>query len=239
LREQLAAIAAVARVASSRVNDSLSPRVFLRPIGSPLTLAMSGLGIASLLQSGFDLHWVAKAQQLEVGILLLAAPFLLQGLASVLCYLARDGAVGSTVGVLATTWLSIGLVHVVSAPGGRNGALGLMLLASATMLVLSSITLSAIKPLPAGIFGLVALRFALAAIYELGGVAAWRDAAGIAGLVVIGGAAYCALAFDLEGLHRRPVLPTFRRGAGRSALLGSAEVALEDVVHDPGVRHTT
>ena len=62
----------------SLLGDGASPRVFLRPIGSPLTLA-SALAIASLVQSGLDLHWVAKSQSLEVGLILLAVPFVMQG----------------------------------------------------------------------------------------------------------------------------------------------------------------
>lgn len=214
-------------------------RVFLRPIGSPLTLGMSGLAIASLVQSGFDLRWIAKSQALQVGLILVAVPFAMQGLATVFAYLARDGAAGSAMGVLSTTWLAIGLIHIVSVPGHRSGALGLLLLGSAWVLTLSAAAVGTAKPLPAIVFTTVGLRFASAGIYELGGTGAWRDAAGIIGVVVVAAAGYCALAFELEGQQRRPVLPTFRRGRGRMALLGSADAAVDDVLHDAGVRQTT
>jgi hypothetical protein len=84
-----------------------------------------------------------------------------------------------------------------------------------------------------------AVRFVLAGIYELGAAGAWRDAAGIVGLAVVAMAGYCALAFELEGQQRRPVLPTLRRGRGRMALLGTADAAVDDVLHDAGVRQTT
>jgi uncharacterized protein len=221
------------------VADGISPRVFLRPIGSPLTLGMSGLAIASLVQSGFDLHWIAKDQAVKVGLILLAVPFVLQGIASVLAYLARDGAAGSGLGVLAATWLAIGLIHLNSPSGHRSGALGLLLLASAGVLGLTSLAVMAAKPLPGAVFLTVAIRFALAGIYQLGGAGAWVHAAGIVGLVVVGGAAYSVIAFELEGQRRRPVLPTFRRGRGRAAVLGAPEAAVDDVLHDPGVRQTT
>lgn len=219
--------------------NGLSPRVFLRPIGSPLTLGMSGLAVASLVQSGLDLHWIAKSQSVKVGLILVAVPFVLQVIASVLAYMARDGAAGAALGTLATTWIAIGLVHITSMPGSRSGALGLMLLASGGVLCLSALSVSVAKPLPGLVFLIAAIRFALSGIYELGAASAWGQAAGIIGLVVCGAAAYCVLAFELEGQQHRPVLPTFRRGRARAAVLGAPELAVDDVVHDPGVRQTT
>jgi hypothetical protein len=52
-------------------------------------------------------------------------------------------------------------------------------------------------------------------------------------------AATVVLAFELEGQQRRPVLPTFRRGRGLAALLGSADAAVDDVLHDADARQTT
>jgi succinate-acetate transporter protein len=223
----------------SAAGDGPAARVVLRPIGSPITLGMSALAIGSLVQSGFDLRWIAKSQAVQVGLILLAVPFLLQALAAVFAYLARDGAAGSALGVLASSWLAIGLIHIVSAPGHRSGALGLMLLASAGVLTLSAGAVATAKPMPASVFAMTALRFAVAGIYELGATVAWRDAAGILGLVVLAMAAYSVLAFELEDQQRRPVIPTFRRGRGRMALLGSPDAAVDDVLHDAGVRQTT
>jgi succinate-acetate transporter protein len=114
-----------------------------------------------------------------------------------------------------------------------------MLLAAGALLALASLSVSTAKPLPGILFLIEAVRFALAGIYELGGTGAWRDAAGILGLVVLAGAAYCALAFELEGQQHGPVLPTFRRGGGRAAVMGTADAAVDDVLHEPGVRQTT
>lgn len=216
-----------------------SVQVFLRPVGSPLALGMVGLGVASLVQSGFDLHWVAKAQALQVGVILLAVPFLLQGLASIFSLLARDAAAASILGVLGTSWLAIGLVHVTSVPGHRSPALGLLLLTSGAMVALGTLSVGVAKPLPAAVFAIEAARFVLGGIYELGAPGVWRDIAGIAGLVVLAGASYCSLAFELEGQHRRAVLPTLRRGRGKAAVAGSPREAVDDVLHDPGVRQTT
>lgn len=219
--------------------DHARAQVFLRPIGSPLTIGMSGLMIASLVQSGFDLRWISESQAAQVGLILLVGPFVLQLLASVFSYLARDGAGGAAVGVLATTWAAMGLVHIVSAPGSRSGALGLLLLASAGALGLSAIAVTVGKPLLGFVFMAAATRFALAGVYELGASGFWRDAAGVVGLVVLGLAAYCVLAFELEGQQRQPVLPTFRRGRGASAVSDGVEAQLEGVAHEAGVRQTT
>ena len=219
--------------------DSASARIFLRPIGSPLTIGMSGLAIASLVQSGFDLRWIAATQAHQVGLILLAVPFVLQLLACIFSYLARDGAGGAALGVLACTWGGIGAIHLVSAPGSRSGAMGLLLLAAAGVLACSSAAAAAAKPLVSAVFVLAAVRFALAGVYELGASAAWRDAAGVDGLVVLGLAAYSVLAFELEGQRRRPVLPTFRRGRGALAVSDGVGAQLDVVAHEAGVRQTT
>jgi len=213
-------------------------RVFLRPIGSPLTIGMSGLAIASLVQSGYDLGWVAKSQAAQVGLVMLAVPFILQLLASVFSYLARDGAAGTCTGILSTTWLAMGLLHL-SDPGRTSGALGLLLLAAAGVLGLSALAVAGGKLLPGTVFMLSAVRFALAGIYELSSNGSWQNAAGVVGLVVCGLAAYSALAFELEGQQRRTVLPTFRRARGERSLSGDWGEQLDGVVHEPGVRQTS
>jgi hypothetical protein len=43
------------------MDDALAVRFFLRPFGSPLTIALSGLAIASVVQSGIDLAAVLGA----------------------------------------------------------------------------------------------------------------------------------------------------------------------------------
>jgi uncharacterized protein len=221
------------------MNDSLAPRIFLRPIGSPLTLGMSGLAIASLVQSGLDLHWLASDQTRDVGLILVSVPFVLQIVACVLSYLARDGAAGAAVGVLSASWLAEGLVHVTSTPGSRSGALGLMMLAAGGVLTLSSVAVGTGKPLVAAVFALAALRLITGGIYYLGGPSVWQDAAGIIGLVVVACAGYCVLAYELEGQEHRAVLPTLRRRRAAAATAEDPEAAIDGVVTEPGVRQTT
>jgi hypothetical protein len=49
-----------------------------------------------------------------IGLILATVPFILQLVASVFSYLGRDGATGAAIGVLSTTWLALGLIHIVS-----------------------------------------------------------------------------------------------------------------------------
>jgi len=221
------------------MSASPAPRIFLRPIGSPLTLGTSGLAIASLVQSGLDLHWLALDQTHDVGLILVTVPFVLQIIACVFSYLARDGAAGAAVGVLSAGWLAMGLIQVTSVPGTRSGALGLMLLAAGAVLLGSSLAVGVSKPLAGAVFMLAALRFVTGGLYELGGSSFWQDAGGIIGLGVVGIAVYCVLAFELEGQLHRPVLPTFRRGRGAAAITDDPAAAIDGVVSEPGVRQTT
>lgn len=219
--------------------DDSPVRVFLRPIGSPLTIGMSGLAIASLLQSGLDLHWIAVTQTHQVGLILLAVAFVMQLLACLFAYLARDGAAGASLGLLATTWAGIGAVHLSSSPGSRSGAMGLLLLAAGGVLALSSTAVSGAKPLPGLVFLAAAVRFAFGGVYQLGASSPWQHIAGIIGLVVVGLACYCVLAFELEDQQRRPVLPTFRRRRGAAAVHGGLDAQLDGIAHEAGVRQTT
>lgn len=215
------------------------PQIVLRPIGSPLTVGMSGLAIASFVESGLSLGWIAPGQALYAGLILVSVPFVLQLTACVFSYLARDGATAAAIGVLSTTWLAIGLIQIVSRGTAVSGALGLLLIMSGVTLALSSAAIGRAKPLPALVFLLAATRFGSDGIHQLSSVTFWQDLAGIIGLVVTAAAAYSVLAFELEGMEHRPVLPTFRRGRGHAALLGPVEARLDGVTSEPGVRQMT
>jgi len=191
--------------------------VFLRPVGTPLTVGMSGLAVASVAQSGLDLGWVAHGQGRAVALILISVPLVLQLLACVFSYLARDGATGATLGLLATTWLSLGLVHLAYPAASTTPALGLLLLPAGAMLWLSAAAIALTKPLPAAVFATAGSRFVLAGIYELSSVGVWRDIAGVIGLAIAAVAGYCVLAFELEDQGHRGLLPTFRRGSPEAA----------------------
>jgi hypothetical protein len=47
------------------------------------------------------------------------------------------------------------------------------------------------------------------------------------------------LAFELEGQQHRPVLPTFRRGRGFTAIAADAAAQVDGIANEAGVRQTT
>jgi succinate-acetate transporter protein len=216
----------------------LSSRIYLRPLGTPITIGMSGLAIASLVEGGLELGWISADQTPFAGLILIAVPFMLQLLSSIFSYLARDGATGTTVGILAVTWLAVGVVQVTS-PSTVSGALGLMLVTSGGLLVLSCMSVAVTKPLAAATFLATAARFVLVGIYQLGAGEGVRDAGGVIGLVVTGLAAYSVLAFELEDVAQRAVLPTLRRGRGRGAVSEKASDPVAGVTLEAGVRRVT
>ncbi len=223
----------------SGLGEQPAPQISLRPLGSPLTLGMSGLAIASLVQSGVELHWTPAGQTFQAGLILIAVPFVLQLLACIFSYLARDGATGAAVGVLATSWLAIGLIHIAARPGTTSGALGLLLLAASGTLGSAAAAIASGKPLPGAIFAAAATRFAAAGVYQLSDVAGWERAAGLLGLLVTALAVYAALAFELEGQREQAVLPTFRRGRAAAAIRDGAGSDRRRLITEPGVRETT
>lgn len=214
-------------------------RIFLRPIGSPMTIGMSGLAIGSLVESGLDLKWVPSSEGAQAGLILIAVPFVLQLLATIFSYLARDGAAGGAMGVLATTWLALGLSHLTAGTEHTIAVLGLLLVASGGVLALSAVSVGVGKPLPAAVLIVSALRFALAGVYELSATGVWRHVAGIAGLVVCAAAAYCVLAFELEGQQRQTVLPTLRRGRAKLGVRDGDATPVDGVTREAGVRQST
>jgi succinate-acetate transporter protein len=221
---------------SGDLREAPTATIFLRPIGSPLALGLAGLAAASLVVSGLELGWIAETQRSVVGIVLIAFAFPLQFAASLIAFQARDGAVGAVVGVLAGTWLSTGLTFLVTPPGSTSGALGLLLLASAALLGSGAFATATGKLGPATAFGVEALRFVAAGIFELGGSGFWQDAAGVIGLVVAALALYLVAAASIEDARDMTVLPLARRGRGKQALTAPFDEQLGGVEHEAGVR---
>jgi len=225
-----------AAVDAARRRAEAVTRVVVRPIGSPVGLGLFGLAAGTLVMSGLQLGWVDAAEGRKVGLILLAFPFVAQVLASIWSTLARDGVAATAMGVLALTWLSTGLVLVVSNPGETSDALGMLLLSSAVAMALTSIVTATSKLVLGAVFITAATRFALGGIHQLSGNETWEDAAGLVGLVLFALAVYAAFAAELEDAKGETVLPLGRRMKGRLALDGSLDEQLKHAPNEPGVR---
>jgi uncharacterized protein len=211
-------------------------RIVLRPLGNPLPLGFLALAGGTLLVSGLQLGWLKPADGQDVAIILIAFVFPLQLLASVFGYLARDVVAGTSMGLLAGTWLSIGLVTLTSPPGSTSDALGLfLLLAGAAMLVPAAASATG-KVVPAVLLATTAARFATTGIHQLTASGTWEDIAGVVGLFLCGLAIYAALAMAIEDARRSTLLPLGRIGAGRESVEGSFDRQLERIEREAGVR---
>jgi uncharacterized protein len=211
-------------------------RIVLRPIGNPLPLGFLALAGATLIVSGLQLEWLRPADGKDVALILIAFVFPLQLLVAVFGYLGRDVAAGTGMGLLAGTWLSVGLVKLTSAPGSTSDALGLFLLVAAIAMLIPAAAAGSGKLIPLGVLATTALRFAVTGLYELTASPTWQDIAGITGLVLCALALYAALAMALEDVRRETSLPVLRRGLGRTSLEGSLDDQLARIEREAGVR---
>jgi succinate-acetate transporter protein len=197
------------------------PRIMLRPLGNPLPLGFLALAGGTLLVGGLQLEWLQPTDGAQVGIILIAFVFPLQLVASVFGFLARDVVAGTGMGLLAGTWLSIGLVTLTGEPGATSDALGLFLLLAAIAMLVPASAAATGKLVAAAVLATTALRFATTGLYQLTAGDGWKTTAGIVGLVLCALAVYAALAMALEDASRRTVLPLGRRA---------------DIDAEPGVR---
>lgn len=211
-------------------------RVVLRPIATPFPLAFMALACATLLVAGLELGWFAPGDTQVVALTLIAFAFPLQLLASVFGFLGRDTVAATGFGIQSATWLMIGLVHLLRPAGSTSPALEVLLIASATAIVLCTAGSALGKLAPALVLGLTALRFLLTGLHEVTGGVGISHVAAVVGLVLVPIAAYVALALELENLQRRTVLPLLRRGQGAEAMRGSLAQQSRRLQHEAGVR---
>ncbi|HTX01523.1 MAG TPA: hypothetical protein VMD59_22250, partial [Acidimicrobiales bacterium] len=172
------------RQTATRTRSADREQIVLRPLGNPLPLGFIGLAVATSTLACLDLGWVPSPQQHEVALVLVAFAFPLQGLATVLCFLARDTSSGAGIGVQATVWLTLGLLLRTTPPGTRSAAAAVFLLAAAGALLPSCVSAALGKLVPAAVMLASALRFVLTGLYERFGGAIWQHAAGWEGLVL-------------------------------------------------------
>jgi uncharacterized protein len=229
-------LAESAAVDEARRRTEGATRIVVRPIGSPLALGLFGLAAGTLVLAGLQLGWVDRGEGENVGLILIAFPFVAQLLASIWSTLARDVVALTAMGVLALTWLTLGLVFMGLEPGETSDALGLLLIFSAIAMALTGVV-AALSKLALGlVFLTAALRFALGALHQLTADETWENAAGVVGLALFTFAVYAAFAVELEEAQSRTVLPLGRRMKGRLALDASLDEQMRQAPNAPGVR---
>jgi succinate-acetate transporter protein len=167
------------------------------------------LMVATSTLAAVQLGWLEPAQGRDAAVaaVLLTAP--VQIIAAVFGFLARDPVAGTGMAILSGTWAVIGAVTLVTPPGHTSPGLGVVLLGSAAALLVPTVSGTG-KAVAAAVMGCTALRFAVTGVLELTGDAVWKTVAGAVGLALGALAFYAALAFELEGVKGRTVLPTGR-----------------------------
>jgi uncharacterized protein len=211
-------------------------RVVLRPIGNPLPLGFLALAGGTLVVSGLQLGWLQQEEGQQVALILIAFVVPLQLVAAVFGFLGRDVVAGTGMGVLAGTWLSVGLVQLTSPPGSTSDPLGLLLLLAAAAMLIPAAASATGKLVPAAVLTTTSVRFATTGLAEITAAAFWQDVAGVVGLVLCALAVYAALAMALEDARRRTVLPLGRRGAGAESVGGNLDEQVERIEREAGVR---
>lgn len=217
-------------------DNGLVPRVAIRPVGSPLPLGFLGLAVVTAVLACLNLGWIPTAEQHQVAVVLIAFAFPVQAVATVFCFLSRDAPAAAAIGIQGATWLTIGVLLLMSTPGTRSQTTAVFLFAAAAALIPSAISTLAGKLMPAVVMFGAAGRFALTGVYERLGGAGWSHVAGWEGLALGAVAVYVALASDLESTTYRSVLPLGRYGKGRAALGGDLREQSRDLHREPGIR---
>jgi succinate-acetate transporter protein len=213
-----------------------STRIVLRPIANPLPLGFIALATGTLLLSGLQLGWLEPTEGRQVATILLAFVAPLQLIASIFGFLARDAVAGTGMGILAGTWLSSALVTAQLPPAATSHTLGLLLLIAAAAMLMPAAAAALGKVLATAVLTTTAIRFAVTGVYQLTAAEAWKEAAGLIGVVLAAVALYTAFAMLLEDVRRSTALPTWRRGRGKASLEGNLSDQLSRLEHEAGVR---
>jgi uncharacterized protein len=219
---------------------SVSPhvRIVVKPYASALPLGFFSFGIGMLLLAASGVGWISPSEGKTVGTLLATFVFPLEFLAAVIAFLARDTLAAAALGLFAGSWLAIGMLLREAQPGALSRGLAWYLVAFGIVIASLAIAAAAGKPVLSVILSLACLRAALAAAYEFGAGRGWERAGGWVALVIFAAAMYGGLAFLLEEVHGRTVLPIVRRGGSRDAIEGDLSEQLRGLADEPGVRHT-
>jgi succinate-acetate transporter protein len=156
--------------------------------------------------------------------------------AAILAFLTREGLGATALGLISFSWLSTAIILYASPPPATSNVLGILSLIVAVILLLLSITAVFGKPILAGFILLAVARYSLNGIYELTEMAGVQTASGYLGLVIFAASLYGGLAFGLEDVQHKTVLPLGRRGEALQAFEGDLSEQVGPVEQEAGVR---
>jgi succinate-acetate transporter protein len=211
-------------------------RIEVKPYASALPLGFFAFGIGMFLLAAQSAEWMAPTQGKTIGLLLFAFVFPLEFLSAVIAFLARDTLAAAALGVFATSWLSAGLVLFTAKPGETSAAFGYYLVSFGIMVACLAVVALLGKPLIGALLTLAVARSVLDGAYELGASSAWGRASGWIALAIFCVSMYGGLAFLLEDVTGKAVLPVFRIGSSKEAIEGDMSAQLARLETEAGVR---
>jgi succinate-acetate transporter protein len=223
--------------------DGLRPdrsvvRVFVRPYASSIPLGFFSFGIGMLLLGASALGWLPASSQHTTGIFLAAFVFPLEATATIFAFLARDTFSAAGFGLFSTSWLSVGLAYLATAPGGRNPAVGVYLIGFSVAISTLAVAAMSGKPLVGGILAAASVRGFLDGAYQLGAPHVWYAVEGGIAVAIFVAAMYGGIAFLVEDVRKEEVLPVVRRGTSKVSMEEGLGAQLAQVDSEAGVRQT-
>jgi uncharacterized protein len=211
-------------------------RIFLRPIASGVPLGFFSFAVGMLMLGALATGLIPVGQTKDVGLILVLFSFPLEILATIFAFLARDSMSAATFGLFAAKWLTLGTFELIARPGSTSVALGVYYFGFvASLLMIGAIAVKS-KPFYTVLLAVAAARLIVAGIYETGGSHFFYTLSGYLAFAVMLITFYGGIAFTLEDMHQKPILPLFRRGTADEAFRGY-EKQLERLEAEPGIRH--
>ena len=127
-----------------------------------------------LMVGCLSIGWIPDTEQKHVGMMLMAFVFPLELIATVFAFLSRDTLGATTLGLFATSWLTLGWLDSASPPGKTSISLGIYLFGFATVAFLLAVMSSLGKPFFTVLLLVAVTRMVLGGYYEIGGTTSGR-----------------------------------------------------------------
>lgn len=212
-------------------------RIVVRPVGSPLPLGFFAFGVGTVLLAAVELQWIRSSETIPLICVLLGYVAPLEILAGIFSLLSRDTGAGTAMCIFGAGWVALSLSYLMVGLDAKTVTLGIFLTVDSLAILALAVSSVTVKPMLSIILFLSAARFLLAAAVQFGAGEKATLASGCVGILTGVFAAYGGLAFLLEDVKQRDVLPVFRRKTAKAALEGGLDEQLSRIRNEAGVRH--